>query len=208
MFSRSLTYEESQWIKGLESFVKEKHAGLEGHDYSHILQVTRFAIEIANNIEEEVDPVVLICGALLHDIGRTISDEMHGLVGSSIAEELLESLPLINEQINRITKVIVRHTVTSHVAPESVEEKIVYDADGLDRLGAMGLLRGFVGMKGSMVEGLERYMSKRVKDYDKLFFPISQRIGKELDAETRKLISLFTQRLNERKQRVEELALP
>jgi HD superfamily phosphodiesterase len=117
--------------------------------------VTEFAIEIANNIEEEVDPVVVICGALLHDIGRTISDEMHGLVGGSIAEELLESLPLSDEQAKRITKVIVRHTATSHVVPQSVEEKIVYDADGLDRLGTMGLLRGFVGKKGSMVEVLE-----------------------------------------------------
>lgn len=208
MFSRVLTSEERQMLRKLESFVKEKHASLEAHDYAHVLQVTQFAIEIASNIEEEVDPIVLICGALLHDIGRTMSDEMHGLVGGSMAEELLKSLSLSEEQVDRIAKVIVRHTVTSHVAPESVEEKIVYDADGLDRLGAMGLLRGFVGKKGSMVEVLERYMSKRVKDYDKLFFPISRRIGKELDAEMRELISLFTQRLNERKQRVEELALP
>ncbi len=208
MFSRVLTSEERQMLEKLESFVKEKHAHLEGHDYAHVLQVTEFAIEIANNIEEEVDPTVLICGALLHDIGRTMSDELHGLIGGSMAEELLESLSLSEDQIDRITKIIVRHTVTSHVAPESVEEKIVYDADGLDRLGAMGLLRGFVGKKGSMAEILERYMSKRVKDYDKLFFPISRRIGKELDAEMRELISLFTQRLNERKQRVEELALP
>ncbi len=208
MFNRRLTSEERRLLQELEAFVKEKHASLEGHDYTHVLQVTRFAIEIANNIEEEVDPIVLICGALLHDIGRTISDGMHGLVGGSMAEELLESLPLSEEQIGRITKVIVRHTVTSHVPPESVEEKIIYDADGLDRLGAMGLLRGFVGKKGGMVEVLERYMAKRVKCYDKLFFPISRRIGKDLDTEMRELISLFTQRLNERKQGVEELALP
>ncbi|MHC4574350.1 MAG: HD domain-containing protein, partial [Planctomycetota bacterium] len=155
-----------------------------------------------------VDPVVVICGALLHDIGRTISDGMHGLVGGSMAEELLESLPLTNEQVNRITKVIVRHTATSHVRPETVEEKIVYDADGLDQLGAMGLLRGFVGKQGSMVEVLERYMAKRVKAYDRLFFPISQKIGRARDQEMRQLISLFTKRLNERKQTVEELTLP
>jgi len=208
MFSRSLTAEERRWLEEIELFVKEKHANLGSHDYSHVLQVTEFAIEIANNIEEEVDPVVVICGALLHDIGRTISDEMHGLVGGSIAEELLESLPLSEEQAIRITKVIVRHTATSHVAPQTVEEKIVYDADGLDQLGTMGLLRGFVGKKGSMVEVLERYMAKRVKAYDKLFFPISQKIGKERDEEMRKLIMLFTQRLNERKETVEELTLP
>jgi putative nucleotidyltransferase with HDIG domain len=208
MFNRSLTSDERRWLEEIELFVKEKHANLGSHDYSHVLQVTEFAIEIANNIEEKVDPVVVICGALLHDIGRTVSNEMHGLVGGSMAEVLLESLPLSDEQVNRITKVIVRHTATSHVAPQSTEEKIVYDADGLDQLGAMGLLRGFVGKEGSMVKVLERYMAKRVKTYDRLFFPISQEIGKTRDAEMRELIVLFTRRLKERKETVEELILP
>jgi len=208
MFSRTLTDEEKQWLKELESFVEEKHADLGSHDYAHVLQVTEFAIEIANNIEEQVNPVVVICGALLHDIGRTVSHNMHGLAGGAMAEALLESLPLTNEQIVRITKVIVRHTASSHVPPETAEEKIIYDADGLDRLGAMGLLRGFVDKKGSMMEVLERYMAKRVKEYDKLFFPISRKIGKELDDEMRQLIALFTKRLNERKQSVEQLTLP
>ena len=208
MFSRGLTEEERQLLVEIESFVQEKHANLGTHDYSHVMQVTEFAIVIADSVAEEVDPLIVICGALLHDIGRTISNTMHGLTGGSMAEKLLESLPLDEEQVRRITKVIVRHTPTSHMPPESVEERIVYDADGLDRLGAMGLLRGFVGKKGSMVEVLERYMSRRVKDYDKLFFPISRKIGKELDTEMRALISIFTGRLNERKQNVEELTLP
>ncbi|MFZ2146116.1 MAG: HD domain-containing protein [Sedimentisphaerales bacterium] len=208
MFSRALTDEERQWLTELESFVKEKHAVLGSHDYSHVLQVVEYAIEIANHIEEQADPVVVICGALLHDIGRAISDTMHGLAGGAIAEELLESLPLTNKQITKITKVIVRHTATSHVRPQTTEEKIIYDADGLDRLGTMGLLRGFVDKKGSMMDVLERYMAKRVKEYDNLFFPISRSIGKQLDNEMRQLIALFTQRLNERKQSVEQLTLP
>lgn len=208
MFSRALTNEERQWLTELESFVKEKHAHLGSHDYSHILQVVEYAIEIANNIEEQADPVVVICGALLHDIGRMVSDSMHGLAGGALAEELLESLPLTEEQIIKITKVIVRHTATSHVPPQTTEEKIIYDADGLDRLGTMGLLRGFVDKKGSMMDVLERYMAKRVKEYDNLFFPISRKMGKELDDEMRKLIALFTRRLNERKESVEQLILP
>lgn len=208
MFSRALTNEERQWLTELESFVEEKHADLGSHDYAHVLQVAEFAIEIANNITEQVDPVVVICGALLHDIGRTVSDTMHGLAGGAMAGALLESLPLTNEQITRIRKVIVRHTASSHVPPQTTEEKIVYDADGLDRLGAMGLLRGFVDKEGSMMDVLERYMAKRVKEYDKLFFPISQKLGKELDDEMRQLIALFTKRLNERKESVEQLILP
>lgn len=208
MFSRGLTQEERGLLVEIESFAQEKHANLGPHDYSHVVQVTEFAIEIADSVEEEVDPLVVICGALLHDIGRTISNAMHGLVGGSMAEKLMESMPLDEDQVRRITKVIVRHTPTSHMPPESAEEKIVYDADGLDRLGAMGLLRGFVGKKGCMVEVLEKYMSKRVKDYDKLFFPISRKIGKLLDTEMRELISIFTRRLDERKHKVDELTLP
>ena len=148
MFSRSLRPEERRWLEEIELFVKEKHANLGSHDYSHVIQVTEFAIEIANNIEQEVDPVVVICGALLHDIGRTISNEMHGLVGSSMAEMLLESLPLNDEQIERITKVIVRHTATSHVAPQSVEEKIVYDARRIGPVGGDGAAAWFCGQGG------------------------------------------------------------
>jgi hypothetical protein len=36
----------------------EKHAGLEGHDYSHVLQVTQFAIEIANNVDLPFHPAI------------------------------------------------------------------------------------------------------------------------------------------------------
>ncbi len=205
---RKLTPEEKKMIKELESFIREKHISLGGHDFSHVLHVTQYAIDIANNIDEEVDPIVLICGALLHDIGRTVSNAMHGLIGGSMSEELLESLPLSKEYVDKITKVIVRHTASSHVIPESVEEKIVYDADGLDRLGSMGLLRGFVGKSGGLLKVLEMYMKKRVKDYDKLFFPYSRKIGKELDVEMRGLIKLFTKRLNERKHDIEELDLP
>jgi putative nucleotidyltransferase with HDIG domain len=208
MFTRKLTDNEKEKLRQIERFVKEKHISLESHDYSHVLAVTQYAIDIANEIDEEVDPIILICGALLHDIGRTLTNNIHGLVGGSVAEELLESMDFQKEQIKRITDIIVRHTVTSHIPPQRIEEKIVYDADALDQLGAMGLLRGFIGKTGSMVSVLERYMSKREKAYDRLYFPASQRMGKELDEEMKKLIDLFTMRLNERKHDVEKIMLP
>jgi hypothetical protein len=111
-------------------------------------------------------------------------------------------------EIKKITDIIVRHTPTSHIPPKRIEEKIVYDADALDRLGTMGLLRGFIGKKGSMVKVLELYMSKREMAYNELIFPTSQRIGKELDEEMKVLITLFTKRLNERKHDVEKITLP
>jgi hypothetical protein len=49
MFSRSLTSDERRWLEEIELFVKEKHASLGGHDYSHVLQVTEFAIVLLSN---------------------------------------------------------------------------------------------------------------------------------------------------------------
>ncbi len=74
MFFRDLTDQEIQMIALIEEFVREKHASCEGHDYSHILQVTKNAIEIAKITDEPVDPFVLICGARYHDLGRVGTD--------------------------------------------------------------------------------------------------------------------------------------
>jgi putative nucleotidyltransferase with HDIG domain len=94
LFSRNLTDKELEKIQNMVEFIKEKHHGSEGHDYSHVLEVTRYAIDISKNLEEEVDPFVVISGALLHDIGRVgeESGSMHGLMGGAIAEEYLEGI--------------------------------------------------------------------------------------------------------------------
>lgn len=70
MFSRKLSEREIEMIGIVEGFVRERHAHNIGHDYSHISEVTRRAIEIAQILPEPVDPFVLICGALFHDLGR------------------------------------------------------------------------------------------------------------------------------------------
>ncbi len=68
MFSRNLTEKEIEMTGIIEGFVREKHAHSIGHDYSHIIEVTRRAIEIAQMLSEPVDPFILICGALFHDL--------------------------------------------------------------------------------------------------------------------------------------------
>jgi hypothetical protein len=41
MFSRNLTEKEIEMTGIIEGFVREKHAHSIGHDYSHIIEVTR-----------------------------------------------------------------------------------------------------------------------------------------------------------------------
>jgi len=44
MFSRGLTSEERRLLRELESFVKEKHARLDEHDYAHVLQTKPLSV--------------------------------------------------------------------------------------------------------------------------------------------------------------------
>jgi putative nucleotidyltransferase with HDIG domain len=89
MFERKLTRKEVELIGEIEALIKDKHGQAQGHDYSHVLQVTRYAIQIAGAIPDEVNPFILICGALFHDIGRigTVTGVLHGLRGATIADE-------------------------------------------------------------------------------------------------------------------------
>jgi len=186
VFNRKLTRDERKIVEGIVDFVKEKHHRSEGHDYSHVLEVCRISIEIAKKIRQPVDPFVLMCGALLHDIGRINAPNglFHGLDGAARANELLKNYIDDVETSMKIQNVIVRHTPESRVPPETTEEKVVFDADTIERLGFMGMVRGLMGKSGTMEDIIEDRVHKRLHDYQTLFFPISRKISKKAYNET------------------------
>jgi len=210
MFERNLTRKEFEIIQQIESFIRDKHRHEAGHDYSHVLAVADYAIQIAQAIPEEVDPFVVTCGALFHDIGRvgTHTGVLHGLRGATIAREYLEAIGVSPDIRDKITRIVARHTPTTRQPPETVEEKIVYDADGLDRLGLMGLLRGLMGKRGSTQDILQDRMRKRLSDYKKLHFEASRRIGEELHDETLRVTQRFGAALDERNGEVTRIDWP
>jgi uncharacterized protein len=210
MFERKLTRKEVELIKEIETFVKDKHSQAQGHDHSHVLQVARYAIQIAEAIPDEVNPFILICAALFHDIGRigTITGVLHGLRGATIADEYFESTWVSADVGKKISRIITRHTPTSMISPKSVEEKIIYDADALDRLGLMGMLRGIMGKSGSIESILTDRMQKRAGDYDNLYFEESQRIGEQLQAKTIQVIRRFREALEKRAGQITHIEWP
>jgi uncharacterized protein len=208
VFMRQLSDDEQEVLKRLEHFVRHAHAQSDSHDYAHVLTVTKYTIDIAHNIEEQVDPFVCIAGALLHDIGKTTPTyaHIHGLLGGALAEEFLDGLKLDKTKTEAISRVVVRHTQTSMIPPETPEEMIVADADTLDRLGLMGLLRGFMGKTGeSMDEIMNRYMNKRKHDFEKLHFEYSMKIGDDLQDELMEFMIKVEERLKFRLASIEDL---
>lgn len=207
VFSRKLTKKEMEVLLKLQDFIREAHAESSSHDFVHVLSVLRYSIQIGKDIKESVDPFIVCAGALLHDIGKTntVFAHIHGLFGGSLAEEFLDGIRIDPKLTEKICRVVVRHTPTSMIPPETVEEKIVFDADTMDRLGLMGLLRGFIGKEGSMGDILNKYMDKRLEDYSKLHFKVSKRIGDAKNQEMEFFIELFADRLSTRMKSIEDI---
>jgi uncharacterized protein len=158
-----------------------------------------------------VNPFVLICGALFHDVGWIGTDTgvLHGLRGATIVDEYFDSTWVSAYVKKRIKRIVVRHTATSMMPPQTVEEKIAWDADGLDGMGLIGILRGLVAdEQGSIEKILTDEFRESSKTYDKLYFEESRRIGKELHGETIEVIQSFKSALDHRLKAIEQLDLP
>ena len=160
VFSRDLNDVELEILANIREFAKEAHKDSDSHDYSHVLQVCRYAIKISKKIEEKIDPFEVVAAALLHDIGKTNDSfgHIHGLLGGALAEEFLDGIQIDPEKRDIICRAVIRHTPTTMIPPESPLEKIIFDADTLDRLGLMGLMRGFIGKTGSMDKIMNKYI--------------------------------------------------
>lgn len=117
------------------------------HDKEHIYRVLYNALRIANK-EKNVDYDVLICACLLHDIGRKeqfANPELcHAVVGSEKAYSFLVSNGYESEYAEKVKHCIRTHRYRKNNLPESLEAKILFDADKLDATGTMGIARTLI----------------------------------------------------------------
>lgn len=121
-----------------------KHNSDQAHDIDHIFRVLYLAIEIAND-EENVDMDVLIAASLLHDIGRKAQLKNknidHAKEGARMAKKFLLDNDYSEEFAKKVSNCIKKHSFRSDNPPITLEEKILFDADKLDVLGAIGIAR-------------------------------------------------------------------
>jgi len=141
------------------------------HDIDHIMRVYNLALTIAKE-EKEVDLDVLQAAVLLHDIGeaKESNDSSgqidHAVVGAEMARPILETLGFVEEKIKHIQACILSHRYRNNCEPETIEAKIVHDADKLDATGAVGIARAFawVGVNDAKIYKEVADIKKYVQD--------------------------------------------
>ena len=136
---------DQQLIENTISFVKRTLANAEGgHDWFHIERVYKNAVLIAQG--ENVNPLVVALGALLHDIADSKFFNGDETIAPKMASEFLLSQntdSAIIEHVVQIIKNISFKGGNKEQTFTSPELDVVQDADRLDAIGAIGIARTF-----------------------------------------------------------------
>lgn len=135
-------------IQQVEEYVRQTMAGVAGsdleigHGFKHVDRVRRWALAVA---EEEgcADPERVEAAALLHDVGRARiqQERQHARVGAEMAARFLRAQALFSAQEQAsIVDAVRNHNALGDLAPLAT---LIRDADILDMLGAVGVMRAF-----------------------------------------------------------------
>ncbi|WP_333608318.1 HD domain-containing protein [Arsukibacterium sp.] len=113
------------------------------HDRQHVLRVVKLAKRLC--AEEGAQLQIVLPAAYLHDCFSYAKDHPDRGNSSRLAADkalqFLSGLHYPAEYFEAIHHAIVAHSYSAKVAPETLEAKIVQDADRLDAIGAIGIAR-------------------------------------------------------------------
>jgi uncharacterized protein len=117
------------------------------HGWDHTERVYELCLRIGR--KEGADLVTLKLAALLHDIGRAEEDRSNGRVchaerGAVLAREILRAKGLDEARTARVVRCIETHRFRGRLIPDTLEGKVLFDADKLDSIGAVGIGRAFL----------------------------------------------------------------
>ena len=133
----------ADWESKFAVFLARESAGDAAHDEGHVRRVVANARALAE--AEGADLAVVLPAAWLHDCVSVAKNSPQRSSASRLAAERAgewlraEAYPA--EHIAAIEHAIVAHSFSARVPPETLEAKVVQDADRLDALGAVGIAR-------------------------------------------------------------------
>jgi uncharacterized protein len=135
---------ESSVLTNVYDEVKRRFAGIKdlAHDWEHVSRVYTLAREVAE--KEGANCFIVGMAALLHDVGHTSqydNTSHHADLSVTLATEILTAYRVPTDTQELILHAIIAHSFSRGLEPLTLEAQVLRDADRLDSLGAIGILR-------------------------------------------------------------------
>ena len=142
------------------------------HDFDHVLRVYRLAEKLA--VAEGADLEIIKAAALLHDSqgsspqGEGNAREEHHILSAQFAGKILTQKGWPKDKIRAVQHCIRAHRFRSKKdKPQTIEAEVLFDADKLDVLGAIGAARtiafGVLAGQPIYAEPSEQFIQTGVK---------------------------------------------
>lgn len=112
------------------------------HGFDHVLRVLALAERIGQAEGAEME--IVRAATLLHDVARAEearTGTCHAKVGAERARQILAGHPA--DKVEAVAQAIASHRFRDEIVPQTLEAKVLYDADKLDAIGAIGIARAY-----------------------------------------------------------------
>ncbi len=165
------------------------------HNFTHVMRDLHRALVIAAD-EKSVNYGILIPSVLMHDIGfctRDFKKLGHDVAGARLAVEVLKDLEYTDDECAAVGHCIHAHKGKAD-QPRTIEARILYDADVLEKAGLVFLIWG-----GKVIsefnESIHHFLKREIEDRGaELARGLYTRKARELDGgRLEKVRSLFLQ---------------
>jgi uncharacterized protein len=168
-------------LRIIQNIVREKMSPLEGtaHSYSHVDRVFKIATYLAE--KENADLGIVQIASLLHDIGRTIG-EPHAEKGVEPARQILKEVNIPLGAADKVLHIVEFHDVKGREKIETLEGRVVWDADKIDLIGLTGASRAFYHAgetKTSYNDAVEWCINRSISQPYEFFTKTGQEISKK-----------------------------
>ena len=134
----------------IKKIVKKELTGFDvAHDLNHVMRVYNLCLKLTKGVKS-IDLDVLQLAALLHDIAgaKELKDKSgricHARESAKMAQKILKKFGYPKNKIDKIVHCILAHRYRTGIRPRTKEAKILFDADKLDALGAIGVARSYI----------------------------------------------------------------